>query len=232
MEIRFAIAKVDRFASPEQGDQVEMIERPNGGVSIILAEGKLDSNRSRFVARKAVHRLLSLIFEGIHDGAASRAVLSGLKAEYHGLAELSLNLLSCDLESDTIILTKNNTIPIIITRNGHGEVLSCENYQGEMNPLTPSIYQFQIESDLTIIMFSDGVASAGDESNHKVDWCTLLESLSEEQRPSVQELADFVLNQAIGKDYGEPHDDMTVVAIQVSPANSQGVRRISVVLPM
>jgi hypothetical protein len=38
MEIQIAISKVDRYSSPEQGDQVEIVERPNGGVSVILAK--------------------------------------------------------------------------------------------------------------------------------------------------------------------------------------------------
>lgn len=59
MEIQIAIAKVDRYSSPEQGDQVEVVERPNGGISVILGEGKLNGSRSKFVARKAVHRVLS-----------------------------------------------------------------------------------------------------------------------------------------------------------------------------
>jgi len=61
MEIQIAVAKVDRHFSGEQGDQVEVIERPNGGISVLLGEGKLNGQRSREVSRKGVHRVLSLI---------------------------------------------------------------------------------------------------------------------------------------------------------------------------
>ncbi|MFZ3070723.1 MAG: SpoIIE family protein phosphatase [Anaerolineaceae bacterium] len=232
MEIHVAIAKVDRYSSPEQGDQVEMIERPNGGVSIILAEGKLGGHRSKVITRKAVYHLLSLIFDGIHDGAASRAVLTALKNEYRGEAQFSLSLLSCDLETGTIILTKNNSIPVILVRSDQSNYLSCEGDQNEIDLLKPSVYQFQIENDFIVIMFSDGIASAGEQYDQLVEWCTFVEALMEEQQPTVQDLADFLLNQAIGRDLGQPHDDMTVVVVQVNPTVSKGVRRISVVLPL
>ena len=231
MEIQIAIAKVDRYSSPEQGDQVEMVERPNGGVSVILGEGKLNGNRSKFVARKAVHKVLSLILEGIHDGAASRAVLSALKTEYHNQAELSLNVLSCDLETETLVLTKNNDLPVIMIRENEGSYTSYEG-RDEVNPLQPNVYQFPIENDFIIIMFSDGVATAGWELSQPIEWNSLMETVLDEQELTVQELADQVLNQAIAQDLGQPHDDMAVVVMQVGRSTGKPIRRMSLTLPL
>ncbi|HOA21426.1 MAG TPA: SpoIIE family protein phosphatase [Anaerolineaceae bacterium] len=231
MEIQIAIAKVDRFSSPEQGDQVEIVERPNGGVSVILGEGKLNGNRSRFVARKAVHRVLSLLLEGIHDGAASRAVLSALKTEYHNEAELSLSILSCDLESETLVLTKNNDLPVIMIRKSEGSYTSYEG-RDEVNPLQPNVYQFPIENNFIIIMFSDGVATAGWDCSQPLEWSSLMESVLDEQELTVHEIADQVLNQAIAQDLGQPHDDMAVVVVQVGRKTGKPIRRMSLTLPL
>lgn len=230
MEIQIAIAKVDRYSSPEQGDQVEVVERPNGGISVILGEGKLNGSRSKFVARKAVHRVLSLLLDGIHDGAASRAVLSALKTEYHGEAEFSLSLLSCDLQSQTIVLTKNNDLPVIMVRKNKGSYTSYEGHD-EVDPQLPNVYQFPIEDDFIIIMFSDGVATAGWECSQPLEWNSLMETVLEEQEFPVQQLADLILNQAIGQDLGHPHDDMSVVVMQVGKSSGRPIRRLSVSLP-
>ncbi len=231
MEIQIAVAKVDRFYSGEQGDQVEVIERPHGGISVILGEGKLNGQRSKEISRKAVHRVLSLIFEGIHDGAASRAVLSALKAEHRGEAELSLNILSCDLEASTILLTKNNPVPVFLVRNNQDNLISYTESEA-IDPLKPTVYQFPIENNFTVVMFSDGVASAGADYGQPLQWGDLMETFLDEPDLSVQLLADQLLNQAIALDLGNPHDDMTVVVIRVNRRQGKPIRRISMVLPV
>ncbi len=232
MEIRVAIAKVNGFASEELGDQVEVIERPHGGLSVILAEGKLKGQHSTMIARKGVQKVLASIFEGVHDGTAARQVLAEIQNSFGNNAQLSLSLLSCDLQSNSIILTKNNDIPVIIIRNSESDYIRCDANKYEGSPDKPSVYQFPLDSAFTIIMFSDGVAKAGSTDGYRAQWCTFLGAIMEEQNPSVQDLADFLLDQAIGIDYGEPKDDMSVVALQVSSDLSSGIRRMSLILPV
>ena len=114
MEIQAAISKADRYSSSEQGDKVEIIERPRGGLSVIIAEGKLNGQQSRSIAMKAVHSIMNLISTGLHDGASSRIVLSNIFEEHQGKAKVSLHIISCDLESQSIVITKNNTKEIRI----------------------------------------------------------------------------------------------------------------------
>ena len=110
MELQVAISKVDRYSSTAEGDKVEIIERPRGGLSVIMAEGKLSGRRSRSIAMKAVHSIMNLIATGLHDGASSRTVLSDISTEFNAKARISLSIISCDLESQTIVITKNNTM--------------------------------------------------------------------------------------------------------------------------
>jgi len=175
--------------------------------------------------------VLSLIFDGIHDGAASRAVLSALKAEHHGEAELSLNILSCDLETSTILLTKNNPVPVILIRNDHDNLISYTESEA-FDPLKPTVYQFPIENNFTVVMFSDGIASAGAGFGQPLQWGDLMETILDEPDLSVQQLADQLLNQAVSLDLGNPHDDMTVVVIRVNRRQGKPIRRISMVLPV
>ena len=44
----------------------------------------------------------------------------------------------------------------------------------------------------------------------------LLGSLFEEQEPTAREIAEFMLNQAISLDQGQPADDMSVVVLQTT----------------
>ena len=41
MEIQIAVAKVAKWASRESGDTLEMIERPGGGLSLVLDDASI-----------------------------------------------------------------------------------------------------------------------------------------------------------------------------------------------
>lgn len=232
MEIQAAIAKADSYSSPEQGDKVEVIERPNGGLSFVMAEGKVSGRRSKTITMKAVHRTMSLISEGIHDGASARAVLSGIKSEHQNLAEVNLSILSCDLESGTIVITKNHCVPILFIRDGFIDILQLDKNCEENVSGIPSVYQFAIENETTFVLFSDGVYSAGQQDNQLSDLSLELETMLEEQLPTVQELANFILTRAINLDTGRPRDDMTVLVVKITTAELKGLRTVSIKFPI
>ena len=50
MEIQIAVAKINKYAVSESGDTLEVVERPTGGVSVVLADGQTSGTRrkSRF----------------------------------------------------------------------------------------------------------------------------------------------------------------------------------------
>jgi len=232
MELQAAISKADRYSSAEQGDKVEVIERPRGGLSIIMAEGKLSGRRSRSIAMKAVHSILNLIATGLHDGAASRIVLTNIYEEHKGKAQVNLHIISCDLESQSIVITKNNAIPVVTVFEGRADYLPFD-VTNESEPCDcPSVYQFEIEEGRDFILVTDGVLQAGAQHEQPLDLRLLVESLYEDDEPSVQVIADTILNQAISQDLGRPRDDMTVTVLRISPTPSSNIRRECVHFPI
>ncbi len=232
MELQAAISKTARYSSTAQGDNVEIIERPHGGISIIMAEGKLNGCRSRIVAMKAVHSILSLIASGMHDGAASRLVLSDIFEDYQGKAQVSLHIISCDLESQSIVITKNNTTPVVTVFEDAAEYLRFDGRVQTEQALSPSVFQFEIEEGRDFILVSDGVLQAGTQYEQPLDLRVLVESLFEDEEPTVQEVADAILNQAISQDVGRPQDDMTVTVLRISASSSTNIRREYVHFPI
>jgi len=221
MELQAAIAKVDRFSSVEQGDKVEIIERPHGGISIIMAEGKLGGRRSRIIAMKAVHSILNLIASGLHDGASSRIVLSNIFEEHKGKAQVKLHIISCDLESQSIVITKNNITPVVTVFDGAAEYLRFDGTIESDHCASPSVFQFEIKEGRDFILVSDGILQAGSQYEQPLDLRVLVESLFEDDEPTVQNLADAILNQAISQDLGRPRDDMTVTVLYLTFSQHQ-----------
>ncbi len=232
MELQATISKVDRFSSAEHGDKVEIIERPRGGISIIMAEGKLGGRRSKAIAMKAVHSVLTLIASGLHDGAASRVVLSNIAEEHLGKAQISLSIISCDLESHSIVITKNNTMPVLTVFDGEAEFLRFDSATDTDHCCAPSVFQFEIEEGRNFILVSDGILQAGSQFEQPLDLRASVESLFEDDEPTVQEIADAILNQAIKQDLGRPRDDMTVTVLRISPSPSTSIRRECVFFPI
>ena len=232
MELQAAISKVDRYSSAAQGDKVEIIERPRGGISIIMAEGKLGGRRSRSIAMKAVHSIMNSIANGSHDGNASRSVLSNIIEEHKGKAQVSLSIISCDLESQSIVITKNNATPVITVFEGTVDYLRFDGAVDSEPSATPSVYQFEIEESRDFILVSDGILQAGSQYEQPLDLRVSVESLFEDDEPSVQEIADTILKQAISQDLGRPRDDMTVTVLRISPAPPNNIRRECVHFPI
>lgn len=232
MELQAAISKAARHSSSAPGDKVEIIERPHGGISIVMAEGKLSNRRSRSIAMKAVHSVLSLIASGMHDGAAARMVLSTIFKDHKGKAQVNLHIISCDLESQSIVITKNNSTPVVTVFEDSAEYLRFDGTSETEQALSPSVFQFEIEEGRDFILVSDGILQAGTLYEQPLDLCVLVESLFEDDEPTIQAVADSILTQAISQDVGRPQDDMTVIVLRISASPSYNIRRECVHFPI
>lgn len=233
MEIQAAIAKIERHSSTEEGNKVEIIERPNGGISIVMAEGTLSGSRSKGVTMKAVHAVLNLIAEGVPDGASSRVVLQRIRDEHRDVADVKITIISCDLQTKTIVITKNNNVPVLIYEVGESRFLPLEEDE-ESHRYDPVVYQFEFQLGQTFILITEGVQNAGDYYENKIELLTALGSIFDDDNdePVVQDVADNLLQQAIAYDNGRPRDDMTVVVLRVSPVTLRDIRREYVCFPI
>lgn len=233
MEIHLGMAKINKYASSESGDTLEVVERPNGGVSVVLADGQTSGKGAKNVSTLVVRKVISLLAEGVRDGAAARAASDSLFTERAGKVTATLNILSADLQSGTIVITRNNPCPVFISRGDQVECITSASASiGTSRNVRPSITEFPLESGLTIVFFTDGIRFAGDRSGQTLDICTLLQALLEDENPSAQTMADTILAHAIRLDNNRPNDDMSVVVLRSVSAETDQIRRLSVCLPV
>ena len=73
MEIQFAVSKISKWASRESGDTLEMIERPHGGLSMVLVDGQMSGRSAKAISNVVARKAIQLLGEGVRDGAAARA---------------------------------------------------------------------------------------------------------------------------------------------------------------
>lgn len=233
MEVQIAVAKINKYAVSESGDTLEVVERPNGGLSVVLADGQTSGRGAKAISMMVVRKVIGLLAEGVRDGAAARAASDTLYTERNGKVSCTLNIASIDLESNTMVLSRNNPAPIFICQSDQVECMGTNSSPLGINRgIRPVITQVEIEPGLIIVMYTDGLTHAGKRRGHPMDVCKVIEAMLEDQSPSSQGLADALLKHAVELDEGRPSDDISVVTLKVSSAKDDQVRRMSVRLPI
>jgi serine phosphatase RsbU (regulator of sigma subunit) len=233
VEVQIAVAKVNKYASLESGDTLEVVERPNGGLSVVLADGQTSGRGAKAVSMMVVHKVISLLAEGVRDGAAARAASDALYTDKHGKVSCTLNIASIDLETSTLVLTRNNPSPLYICQNDQVDCMDVESSPlGIRRDIRPAISELELEPGLTVVMYTDGLVHAGKRRGQPMDICNAIQAMLEDQDPTPQELADSLLAHALTLDDGRPADDVSVVVIKVLPHEGDEVRRMAVRLPI
>ena len=233
MEVQIAVAKVNKYASSESGDTLEVTERPNGGLSVVLADGQTSGRGAKAVSMLVVRKVISLLAEGVRDGAAARAASDALYTEKDGKVSCTLNIASIDLESNTLVLSRNNPSPIFICLEDQVDCMDTESSPiGIRRDIRPLITEVEVEPGLIIVMYTDGLTHAGKRRGQPMDVCNAIQAMLDDQDPSPQELADALLSHAVNLDESRPADDISVVVLKVATNNGDDVRRMSVRLPI
>lgn len=233
MEVQIAVAKVNKYAVSESGDTLEVVERPNGGLSVVLADGQSSGRGAKAISQMVVRKVIGLLAEGVRDGATARAASDALFTEKQGKVISTLNIASLDLSSGTIVLTRNNPAPMYICR---GEQIDCLEEEsiplGTSRNVRPLITEIAIEPGLIIVIYTDGLTHAGKRRGMPMDIGATIRSVLEDQDPSPQTLADTLLAQAVSLDENRPADDISVLVLKVAARTGDNVRRMTVRLPI
>lgn len=233
MEIQIAVAKVNKYATSESGDTLEVVERPNGGLSVVLADGQTSGRGAKAVSLMVVRKVIGLLADGVRDGAAARAASDALFTEKQGKVISTLNIASLDLHSGTIVLTRNNPAPIFVCRRDQIDTLDSDSIPlGTSRDVRPLITELPVEPGLTIVICTDGLTHAGERRGSPMDAGEMIRSMLEDQDPNPQELADTLLDHAIQLDDNRPADDISVLVVKVAPKSGDNVRRMTVRLPI
>ncbi len=233
MELKLAIVKIDKYGNENSGDTVEVIERLNGGISIVLGDGQIDGINKKSISNLVSHKVIEQISFGLNDGAAIRTASDIIFSEFNGRVQANMNVVSADLQTNRIIISRNSPVPIFLFDDDKVDCLSTPSEPiGGRENVKPSIIELQIEPDMAIVAFSDGVFNAGKNQSQEVDICTVIESLIYDQNLSARQIAESLLSRAIRLDNDRPKDNMSVIVMMISHLSTDSIRRINVSLSL
>jgi len=232
LELRVAAAKVGKYATRESGDTLEMIERPRGGLSFVLVDGQSSGRGAKAISNTVARKVVSLLGEGVRDGAAARAAHDYLFTQYQGKVRADLTILSLDLTTKTVVLSRNTQCPAIVRRDGQWSVVDeSARPVGLYAATKPTILEFPFEAGTWVIVSTDGLWAAG---RNRGPWDVLGYAREVAEATSdPQAVADALLQRALELDSGRPADDMSVLVLGIVPRAEQGeVRRLVVRVPI
>jgi serine phosphatase RsbU (regulator of sigma subunit) len=233
MDVQIAVSKIKKYATSDSGDTVEVVERPQGGVSVVLADGQSSGRGAKAVSNLVVRKVIALLAEGVRDGAAARAASDSLYTERNGKVSSTLNIISIDRQTQTMVITRNNPAPVVIALNDEVRMIEESSLPvGLYRNTRPIITEVPLEAGLTVVVYSDGLVHAGERCGESLDVGTCLKVLLEDEAPSPQLIADSLLEQALKLDENRPVDDISIVVVSVLQAAGDDVRRMSVRLPI
>jgi serine phosphatase RsbU (regulator of sigma subunit) len=233
MEAHMAVSKIGKYATSISGDTLELIERPNGGLSIVLADGQWSGKSAKAISNVVTRKAVSLLADGVRDGAAARAASDYLYTYRSGKVQATLNILSIDLQSQTLVITRNNPAPVILVRSKKINLLDQPSSSvGTRIGIRPEINEIPLELGLVAIAFTDGLVHAGERAGQQLDLPACIEDLLEEGDPHPSRWADHLLDQAVTLDQGRPVDDISVVVVATLPRTGDQSRRLMACMPL
>ena len=234
MELQIAVAKVGKYATSESGDTVEMIERPQGGLSFVLVDGQHHGRGAKEISNLVARKAVADLAEGVRDGAVARAAHDYLFTYRQGKVSATLNIVSVDLVTRTIVLARNNHCPtLVVAPSGFRILDQPSNPVGIYARTKPNMTELPLEAETVIVVYTDGLMSAGEFSGRQLDVPTLVQDLTAYGLPDAQRIADSLLAAALEADDQRPNDDISIVVLAVTnEVGPDGARRMTVRAPL
>jgi len=236
MELQIAVSKVAKWASRESGDTLEMIERPTGGLSLVLVDGQHSGKGAKAVSNLVARKAISLLAEGVRDGATARAAHDYLFALHGGKVQATLNIVSFDMVSKTVVQSRNNPNPsYALTPEGITEWDEASRPVGIYRHTKPLIKELPLSPNMALVVFTDGLPTAGMRRGRPLEVRAEVQRLWERGLASAQSWADELLAVAMAADEQRPADDISILVVAVLPRTNPAehpARRLGLRMPL
>jgi len=233
MEAQIAVSKIGKYATSESGDTMEMVERPGGGLSFVLVDGQRSGKSAKAISNVVARKAISLLADGVRDGAAARASSDYLYTHRAGKVMATLNILSIDLQSKSLVIVRNNPAPVILIQDSNITLLDEPvDVVGIKREIRPSINEIPLTLNLVAIVFTDGLLLAGSRSGQRMDIVQCVKDMIADGPPDPNCWADKLLHDAVKLDQGRPSDDISVLVVAIVPRQGDDSRQLTVRVPL
>jgi serine phosphatase RsbU (regulator of sigma subunit) len=227
MEVQIGAAKVSKYATAESGDTIEMIERPHGGISAVLVDGQRSGRSAKIISNIVARKAISLLGEGVRDGAVARATHDYLRTHRRGQVTAELQIVSVDLVTRSLVISRNTHCPAYLATAEECRALDQPSEPIGIHTSTkPVIVEVPLKPFTYVVLITDGMLLAAQRDNGGFDLAAnVCQRVGE--GTDAQSLADDLLDAALHAESGRPRDDLSVMTLVVLPIEEpHRVRRL------
>lgn len=230
LRLYLGVAKLPRFGVSVSGDSVDLVERPRGGLSLIVADGPGNGTAAKRVSSMVVARTGALVAEGVRDGAAARSAHDLLFASRGGRVSCALTIVSADVAEQALVVTRSGDAPAFACQPGAGADgnPATTRLADEVTPLgfgrfsRPAVTVLPLRAGSLLLAGSDGML-APERLGSAIGLEDRLVSLVERTPPrEARRLAAEVMHAVLMAASGRPRDDVTVVVMGVDTEDGRG----------
>jgi serine phosphatase RsbU (regulator of sigma subunit) len=199
---------------------------------MVLVDGQTSGRSAKAISNLVARKAIQLLGEGVRDGAAARAAHDYLYTFRGGKVSATLNILSVDTRTRTIVISRNNEAPVLVRTAAEGfyRIDAESRAVGVHRNTKPVIAEVPIEVGTIVVAFTDGLRHAGSLSGkgRSYDPYTAFQVMVVAGQCEAAAICDRLLAEAMAMDDNRPRDDISVIAISVldSPDGDE-VRRQS-----
>ncbi len=212
---------------------MEMVERPGGGLSFVLVDGQRSGKSAKAISNVVARKAISLLADGVRDGAAARAASDYLYTHRAGKVMATLNILSIDLQSNSLVIVRNNPAPVILIQDSNITLLDEPvDAVGIRREIRPSINEIPLTLNLVAVVFTDGLIYAGDRIGQRMDVVQHVKNLIVEGPPNPKHWVEKLVHDAVELDQGRPSDDISVIVVAIVPRHGDDTRQLTVRVPL
>lgn len=230
--IEVAWSKMPKGGFGHSGDSIELVERPLGGLTLILADGQGSGPAARRISRMVAMKAVQLIADGSRDGAVARAVQDMLYTAREGRVTATLALLTFDQHSDTLLIARNAPSPVVVRQEdrvfrltGGAEAI------GTYRKTRPAITELPVLGGSILLTYSDGLMQAGRRYGRLIDWDEWDLRLAAMSVGQLQEFVEDLMQEALDRERGRPLDDVSIMALGVEEGEDSYRRRLYASIP-
>jgi len=209
--VQSAVAQVAR--EEVSGDSYTISTLKEGKELLVLSDGMGVGQPASSQSQTAVNLLENLLNSGFDKEVALKTINSVLLLRSTSETFTTLDMVMIDLYTAEVDFIKTASAPSFVKRGNQVATISSSSLPiGILNEVEMVSEKKSLLPGDMVLMVSDGVLDASRAVNGE-EWIVRLLSGLNESNPQI--VAEMIISQAVSLAQGKPHDDMTVICMNI-----------------
>jgi serine phosphatase RsbU (regulator of sigma subunit) len=221
LQFDIAIRSTHKYAVSASGDAARIVDLPDGGVGLVVADGQGSGPSARAVSRQVAGQIAESLSAGARAMAAAEAASDALFAARSGQVSVSFDIVRVSRQGAIEIARCSTNALLLFDGVEWRQVPQRSEPGGRAERQQPQECLLDADAVCAVVIATDGIDGAGRKYGREWSLLDTAQSLAGQPVADLSvSLADRLFFDAMELDSGRPGDDMTIAALVLRPAES------------